>query len=152
MQAAGRQGESWSAGTGQAGSNLGLQVGRQAQPVVDTPGVQWDWDNGGYRDRKTLGDKPGEQGAGAEDTGWPYCGGPGNVSTALEVSKGLHILGGWLGTAPLGGPTPMPLIHWVPLPGQHRRASPPLVSPQCPLLRKRSSVLAVEESKKELSP
>uniref|UniRef100_A0A452VJG0 Phospholipid-transporting ATPase n=1 Tax=Ursus maritimus TaxID=29073 RepID=A0A452VJG0_URSMA len=34
----------------------------------------------------------------------------------------------------------MPLIHWVLLPGQHRRASPPLVSPQCPLLRKRSSV------------
>lgn len=93
VQAAGRQGESWSAGTGQAGSDLGVQVGWQAQPVVDTLGVQWDWDIGGYRDRRTSGDKPGvrDQGAGAEDTGWPYCGGPGNVATVG--------LGGLQGTA-----------------------------------------------------
>ena len=55
-----------------------------------------------------------------------------------------------LGRASSDGPTSMPLIHWMPLLGNHRRASPPALGPQGPLPRKRSMVVHCEGERREL--
>lgn len=124
--------------------------------VVDALAVQWDWDTGSYSGRRTSGDKHGHEGSGC----WWWRRQDVHVARApgkspqwgLEASKGLRILVGWRGRAPLGGPPLRLLIHGVSLPGKPRRPSPPVVSPQCPLLRKHSVVLAVKERRRELCP
>lgn len=124
--------------------------------MVDTLDVQWEWDAGGCSDQRTSGDEPGGEG----------------IRVLMQRRQDVHIAraprespqwglersprdctswgGRVLGRASSDGPTSMPLIHWMPLLGNHRRASPPALGPQGPLPRKRSMVVHCEGERREL--